>query len=57
MSVKRTEDSLKKLKQRGRKPQDTPGIGGGDMSDDDKIRLQLSIDAEAFVNEVMWLHM
>ena len=57
MSVKRTEDSLKKLKQRGRKSQDTPGISGSDMSDDDKIRLQLSLDAEAFVNEVTspWL--
>ena len=53
MSVKRTEDSLKKLKQRGRKSQDTPGMGGSDMSDDDKIRLQLSLDAEAFVNEVI----
>jgi len=52
MSVKRTEDSLKKLKQRGRKSQEAPGIGGSDISDDDKIRLQLSLDAEAFVKEV-----
>lgn len=48
MSVKRTEDSLKKLKQRGRRSHET--IEG--MSDDDKIRLQLSLDVEAFVNQV-----
>ena len=51
MSVKRTEDSLKKLKQRGRRSHDAIG-GTASMSDDDKIRLQLSLDVEAFVNQV-----
>lgn len=48
MSVKRTEDSLKKLKQRGRRSHDT----SEGVSDDDKIRLQLSLDIEAYVNQV-----
>lgn len=52
MSVKRTEDSLKKLKQRGRRSQDAVGTTSRDMSDDDKIRLQLSLDVEAFINQV-----
>ena len=51
MSVKRTEDSLKKLKQRGRRSHDTVE-GTANMSDDDKIRLQLSLDVEAFVKQV-----
>lgn len=53
MSVKRTEDSLKKLQQRGRRSHDTVG-GTTSVSDDDKIRLQLSLDVEAFVNQVNW---
>ena len=53
MSVKRKEDSLKKLKQCGRRSHDTVG-GTVSMSDDDKIRLQLSLDIEAFVNQVSW---
>lgn len=51
MSVKRTEDSLKKLKQRGRRSHDTVG-GTASVSDDDKIRLQLSLDVDAFVDQV-----
>lgn len=53
MSVKRTEDSLKKLKQRGRRSHDTVG-GTASVSDDDKIRLQLSLDVDAFVDQVSW---
>ena len=56
MSVKRTEDSLKKLKQRGRKSQDTGG-GSTSISDDDKIRLQLSLDVETFVNQVNCIYL
>ena len=51
MSVKRTEDSLKKLKQRGKRSHD-PSARSTSMSDDDKIRLQISLDAEAFVKQV-----
>ena len=52
MSVKRTEDSLKKLKQRGRRSHDAVS-GVTSISDDDKIRLQLSLDVEAFVNQMI----
>ena len=52
MSVKRTEDSLKKLKQRGRRSHDAVTGAGASVSDDDKIRLQLSLDVEAFVQQV-----
>jgi len=56
MSVKRTEDSLKKLlKQRGRRSQDAVGTTSREMSDDDKIRLQLSLDVEAFINQVKYV--
>ena len=56
MSVKRTEDSLKKLlKQRGRRSQDAGGTTSREMSDDDKIRLQLSLDVEAFINQVKYV--
>ena len=52
MSVKRTEDSLKKLQQRGRRSHDAIGGTAASVSDDDKIRLQLSLDVEAFVQQV-----
>ncbi|XP_025770826.1 conserved oligomeric Golgi complex subunit 2 [Puma concolor] len=45
-SVKKMEESLKRLKQ-ARKTTPTNPIGpGGGMSDDDKIRLQLALDVE-----------
>ena len=49
-SVKRTEDSLLKLK-RNRKSQ-APTLSGG-MSDDNKIRIQLAIDIEGYVSQVL----
>ncbi len=47
-SVKRTEDSLSKLK-RNRKSL-VPTTGG--MSDDNKIRLQLALDIEQYISQV-----
>lgn len=54
-SIKRTEDSLMRLK-RSRKQPGTTGAGGQStnqeppsvMSDDDKIRLQFTLDTEEF---------
>ena len=54
-SIKRTEDSLMRLK-RSRKQPGTAGAGGQStnqeppsvMSDDDKIRLQFTLDTEEF---------
>ena len=48
-NVKRTEDSLLKLKKNRRSliPETTSG-----MSDDNKIRLQLSIDIEHYIKQV-----
>ena len=48
-SVKRTEDSLLKLK-RNRRSQVTSNTSG--MSDDNKIRLQLALDIEQYLLEV-----
>ena len=45
-SVKRTEDSLLKLKSYRKSL--TPSSTGGGMSDDNKIRLQLSLDIEQY---------
>lgn len=47
-SVKKMEESLKRLKQARRSPATNPvsSSGGGGMSDDDKIRLQLALDVE-----------
>ncbi|XP_058399070.1 conserved oligomeric Golgi complex subunit 2 isoform X3 [Diceros bicornis minor] len=46
-SVKKMEESLKRLKQaRKTTPANPVGSSGGGMSDDDKIRLQLALDVE-----------
>ena len=46
-SVKRTEDSLLKLKSY-RKSLTPSSAGGGGMSDDNKIRLQISLDIDQY---------
>ncbi|XP_040320902.1 conserved oligomeric Golgi complex subunit 2 isoform X5 [Herpailurus yagouaroundi] len=52
-SVKKMEESLKRLKQ-ARKTTPTNPIGpGGGMSDDDKIRLQLALDVEYLGEQVL----
>ncbi|KAL6050535.1 hypothetical protein STEG23_005151, partial [Scotinomys teguina] len=43
-SVKKMEESLKRLKQARRAPATNPVSSSGGMSDDDKIRLQLALD-------------
>ncbi|XP_039097176.1 conserved oligomeric Golgi complex subunit 2 isoform X2 [Hyaena hyaena] len=45
-SVKKMEESLKRLKQARRTTPANPVGPGGGMSDDDKIRLQLALDVE-----------
>lgn len=45
-SVKKMEESLKRLKQARRSPATNPVSSSGGMSDDDKIRLQLALDVE-----------
>lgn len=45
-SVKKMEESLKRLKQARRSPANNPVSSSGGMSDDDKIRLQLALDVE-----------
>ncbi|XP_040098728.1 conserved oligomeric Golgi complex subunit 2 isoform X2 [Oryx dammah] len=50
-SVRKMEESLKRLKQARRAPPASPaGLSGGGMSDDDKIRLQLALDV-AYLGE------
>ena len=50
-SVRKMEESLKRLKQARRTTPATPaGPSGGGMSDDDKIRLQLALDV-AYLGE------
>ena len=49
MSVKKTEDSLLKLKAYRKSMAPTPTSG---MSDDNKIRLQLALDVEAYSAQV-----
>lgn len=49
-NAKRTEDSLLKLKRNRRSIQVEQAAAG--MSDDNKIRLQLAIDIEAYAKEV-----
>lgn len=50
-SVRKMEESLKRLKQARRTAPATPaGPSGGGMSDDDKIRLQLALDV-AYLGE------
>ncbi|KAM5163878.1 conserved oligomeric Golgi complex subunit 2 [Mantella aurantiaca] len=50
-SVKKMEDSLKRLKQ-ARKTAFSSNSTNGGISDDNKIRLQLALDVEYFVNQV-----
>ncbi|XP_051057521.1 conserved oligomeric Golgi complex subunit 2 isoform X2 [Phodopus roborovskii] len=45
-SVKKMEESLKRLKQARRAPATNPISSSSGMSDDDKIRLQLALDVE-----------
>uniref|UniRef100_A0A8C6FX61 Conserved oligomeric Golgi complex subunit 2 n=1 Tax=Moschus moschiferus TaxID=68415 RepID=A0A8C6FX61_MOSMO len=50
-SVRKMEESLKRLKQARRStPTNPAGLSGGGMSDDDKIRLQLALDV-AYLGE------
>ncbi|XP_077342696.1 conserved oligomeric Golgi complex subunit 2 isoform X2 [Lithobates pipiens] len=50
-SVKKMEDSLKRLKQ-ARKTAFSSNSNNGGVSDDNKIRLQLALDVEHFANQV-----
>ncbi|KAM3931166.1 conserved oligomeric Golgi complex subunit 2 [Leptodactylus fuscus] len=50
-SVKRMEESLKRLKQ-ARKTTMASNATNGGMSDDSKIRLQLALDVEYFANQI-----
>lgn len=45
-SVRKMEESLKRLKQARRSPATNPVSSSGGMGDDDKIRLQLALDVE-----------
>lgn len=49
-SVRKMEESLKRLKQARKTTPTNPGGSGGGMSDDDKIRLQLALDV-AYLGE------
>lgn len=52
-SVKKMEESLKRLKQaRKTTPANPVGSSGSGMSDDDKIRLQLALDVEYLGEQV-----
>ncbi|XP_028903193.1 conserved oligomeric Golgi complex subunit 2 isoform X2 [Ornithorhynchus anatinus] len=51
-SVRKMEESLKRLKQARKAAAVTPAGSSGGMSDDDKIRLQLALDVERFVEQV-----
>lgn len=51
-SVKKMEESLKRLKQARRTAALNPVGTNGGMSDDDKIRLQLALDVEYFGEQV-----
>lgn len=54
-SVRKVEESLRRLKQaRKATPAHAGGPGGG-MSDDDKIRLQLALDVEHLGEQVTGL--
>ncbi|XP_066238908.1 conserved oligomeric Golgi complex subunit 2 isoform X2 [Saccopteryx leptura] len=55
-SVKKMEESLKRLKQaRKTTPANPGGSSGGGMSDDDKIRLQLALDVEYLGEQIQKL--
>lgn len=49
-SVRKMEESLKRLKQPESPPTSPAGLSGGGMSVDDKIRLQLALDV-AYLGE------
>lgn len=51
-SVKKMEESLKRLKQARKTAASNPVGTNGGMSDDDKIRLQLALDVEYFGEQV-----
>lgn len=51
-SVKKMEESLKRLKQARRAPAANPVSSSSGMSDDDKIRLQLALDVEFLGEQV-----
>lgn len=51
-SVRKMEESLKRLKQARKTTSPNPGGSGGGMSDDDKIRLQLALDVEYLGEQV-----
>lgn len=51
-SVRKMEESLKRLKQARRSPATNPVSSSGGMSDDDKIRLQLALDVEHLGEQV-----
>lgn len=53
-SVKKMEESLKRLKQARRTTTSNPVGTNGGMSDDNKIRLQLALDVEYFGEQVSY---
>nr|XP_019612931.1 PREDICTED: conserved oligomeric Golgi complex subunit 2 isoform X2 [Rhinolophus sinicus] len=54
-SVRKMEESLKRLKQARKTTSPSPGGSGGGMSDDDKIRLQLALDVEYLGEQIQKL--
>ncbi|XP_032955611.1 conserved oligomeric Golgi complex subunit 2 [Rhinolophus ferrumequinum] len=54
-SVRKMEESLKRLKQARKTTSPNPGGSGGGMSDDDKIRLQLALDVEYLGEQIQKL--
>lgn len=55
-SVRKMEESLKRLKQARKTTPTNPGGSGGGMSDDDKIRLQLALDVAYLGEQVIGSH-
>lgn len=57
-SVKKMEESLKRLKKAKTTASDLKSLGQGQsgLSDDDKIRLQLYLDVKEFGKQVMKLY-
>ncbi|XP_025973015.1 conserved oligomeric Golgi complex subunit 2 isoform X4 [Dromaius novaehollandiae] len=54
-SVKKMEESLKRLKQARKTATPSPVGTNGGMSDDDKIRLQLALDVEYFGDQIQMM--
>ncbi|KAM5205803.1 conserved oligomeric Golgi complex subunit 2 isoform 2-T2 [Hipposideros larvatus] len=54
-SVRKMEESLKRLKQARKTTSTNPGGSSGGMSDDDKIRLQLALDVEYLGEQIQKL--